>query len=27
MAPEILFSPWLLGKDAPGCAEIVFNAI
>ncbi|CAD8149657.1 unnamed protein product [Paramecium octaurelia] len=27
MAPEILFSPWLLGKDAPGCADIVFNAI
>lgn len=27
MAPEILFSPWLLGKDEPGCAEIVFNAI
>jgi len=27
MGPEILFSPWLAGREEPGCAEIVFNAI
>lgn len=27
MAPEALFNPWLMGKEEPGCAEMVFNAI